>query len=66
MVDNQLGIGNYELRIGGWLIIRVIKKIMVQTKSCYKHGSQTSSLQTRMRGMVDNQLGIGNYELVVG
>ena len=30
-------------------VIRVIKKIMVQTKSCYKHGSQTSSLQTRMR-----------------
>ena len=54
----ELGIGNYELRIVTQQVkikvIRVIKKILVQTKSCYKHGSQTSSLQTRMRGVVIN------------
>ena len=32
------------------LPIKPIPQILIQTKPCYKHGSQTSSLQTRTRG----------------
>ena len=65
-MGNQLRIGNYELTIihqasqnqahQAHLINHSSDKIMVQTKPCYKHGSRTSSLQTRMRGVI-------NYEL---
>ena len=39
-------------------------KIMVQTKPCYKHGSRTSSLQTRMR-VLNSQFSVLNSQFSI-